>query len=236
MIAFIWSGFIRAGLGFGGAGLMYPVALIAVDSILFLVPIVCVQLLILSGITLVRDHRLIDWKVVITMFALVLPTFMAGVFGLIKLPEIWPLITVYAVIIFYSFSYILNWDTSKAGKWLDAPSLIVGGYVSGLSLSGAPLIAAVAIKRLNKHSIRASLFVLWIALVCIKLFTFYLYDVDLQLRHQAWLLPCALIGHFMGLRAHNYLLKMEGPLFYRCLGFGLLALCLLSISRHLFFA
>ncbi len=41
IIAFLWSGFVRAGLGFGGAGLMYPVALIAVDSILFLVPIVC---------------------------------------------------------------------------------------------------------------------------------------------------------------------------------------------------
>ena len=70
MIAFWWSGFVRAGIGFGGAGLMYPVALLAVDSILFLVPIICVQLLIFSTATLIKDHHLIDWKTLGKLFGI----------------------------------------------------------------------------------------------------------------------------------------------------------------------
>ena len=233
IIAFLWSGFVRAGLGFGGAGLMYPIALLAVDSVVFLVPIICVQLILFCCATLVKDFRLIDWKIVMVIFALVLPTFLVGVFGLITLPEKWVLITVYAVIIFYSLSYIFNFDTQKLGTWLDAPSLLIGGYVSGLSLSGAPLIAAVAIKRLDKTRIRASLFVLWTVLVCIKLATLYMYNIDLQLHHQLWLLPCALIGHLIGLKAHKRLQSLEGPIFYRYLGSGLLGICLISILRHL---
>lgn len=232
MVAFCWSGFVRAGLGFGGAGLMYPIALIAIDSVLFLVPIISIQLLVLSCITLIKDYRLINWKVVSAFFALILPTFMIGVFGLITLPESWTLGIVYAVITFYSLGYIFNWDTQKAGKWLAPPSLIIGGYVSGLSLSGAPLIAAVIIKKLAKEQIRASLFALWVILVCIKLLTLYSYDVDLQLEHQLWLFPCAILGHLMGMKAHDRLLMMEGVIFYRYLGAGLLAVSLLSMGKH----
>jgi uncharacterized protein len=233
MIAFWWSGFVRAGIGFGGAGLMYPVALLAVDSILFLVPIICVQLLIFSTATLIKDHHLIDWKTLGKLFATLFPTFMIGVFGLITLPADLVLYTVYAVIIYYSLSYIFNINTARLGKWLDYPVLLAGGYVSGLSLSGAPLIAAVAIKKLEKRRVRASLFVLWSVLVVMKLGTLYIYDVDLQLRHQLWLLPCALVGHLMGLRVHDRLMLVEGPAFYRWLGAGLLAVCLASITRHL---
>ncbi len=233
IIAFWWSGFVRAGIGFGGAGLMYPVALLAVDSMLFLVPIVCVQLLIFSTATLIKDHHLIDWKTIGKLFAMIFPTFMIGVFGLITLPGDWVLYTVYAVIIYYSLSYIFNFNTAKLGRWLDYPVLFAGGYVSGLSLSGAPLIAAVAIKRLQKNSVRASLFVLWTVLVIVKLTTLYVYEVDLQLRHQVWLLPCALVGHLMGMRVHDKLMQVEGPVFYRWLGAGLLAVCLASIARNL---
>ncbi|HAD37034.1 MAG TPA: permease, partial [Gammaproteobacteria bacterium] len=39
--------------------------------------------------------------------------------------------------------------------------------------------------------------------------------VDLQLLHQVWLLPCAAIGHVMGLKVHQKLFTSTGNLFMR---------------------
>jgi hypothetical protein len=46
--------------------------------------------------------------------------------------------------------------------------------------------------------------------------------VDLQLIHHLWLLPCAAIGHVVGLYAHDRLLRAETPVFFRVLGCVLL--------------
>ncbi len=48
---FVWSGFVRAGLGFGGAALGLPLMLLVEDQPLFFLPIVATHLLIFSGIT-----------------------------------------------------------------------------------------------------------------------------------------------------------------------------------------
>ena len=42
--------------------------------------------------------------------------------------------------------------------------------------------------------------------------------VELQLLHQVWLLPCAAIGHVMGLKVYQKLLTSMGNLFMRLLG------------------
>ena len=233
-IAFWWSGLVRAGLGFGGAGLMYPVALLAVDSVLFLVPIICVQLMLFSSLTLVREHPRINWHVLGVLTAIILPSFLLGVFGLISFPEWVLLAVVYLVIISYSLFYLFNLHTSaRSNWWIDGPILVLGGYVSGLSLAGAPIIAAVGLRLLERDRLRATLFVLWFLLCAIKLSTLAWYNVDLQLRHQVWLLPCALVGHLMGMRVHQRILRMQSPLFYRWMGSLLLLLCLLSLGRQL---
>jgi hypothetical protein len=46
--------------------------------------------------------------------------------------------------------------------------------------------------------------------------------VDLQLVHHLWLLPCAAIGHVLGLYAHERILRAETPVFFRVLGVVLL--------------
>jgi hypothetical protein len=46
--------------------------------------------------------------------------------------------------------------------------------------------------------------------------------VDLQLIHHLWLLPCAAVGHVIGLYAHGRLLQAESPVFFRLLGAVLL--------------
>ena len=43
---FVWSGFVRAGLGFGGAALALPLMLLVADKPLFFLPIIATHLLI----------------------------------------------------------------------------------------------------------------------------------------------------------------------------------------------
>ena len=232
IIAFWWSGFVRAGLGFGGAALMYPIALLAVDSVLFLVPIVAVQLLVLSSITLIRGYRNVDWKIVFSVFAIVFPTTLIGIFGLIKLPEFILLMLVYGIVIAYSISYIFSIRLKKPNKVFSVLSLLLGGYLAGLSLAGAPIIAAVTLRYLPKEKVRNSLFVLWILLVSIKLATLQYYQVDLQLKHQLWLFPCAIIGHLMGLKMHDRLLELDTEKFYRWMGTALFLVSILGVIKQ----
>ena len=230
MIAFWWSGFVRAGIGFGGAGLMYPIAFLAVDSVLFLVPIIAIQLMVLSSITLYKGgYQHIDWKFVLSVFAIILPTALIGIFGLIKLPEFTLLMLVYGIVIAYSISYIFNLRLKKPSKSLSLLSLLFGGYLSGLSLAGAPIIAAVTLRYLPKQRVRSSLFVLWILLVSLKLATLQYYGVDLQLQHQLWLFPCAILGHLAGLKMHDRLLQLDTKQFYRVMGAALLLVSIIGI-------
>ena len=232
LIAFWWSGFVRAGLGFGGAGLMYPVAFLVVDSVLFIVPIVGVHLLFFTTITLAKGGwKKVDWTTTGKILLIVLPTKIMGVFGLLQLPDFILLMSVYAILIIYSLGYIFN-IKSKPKPWLNIPTLLFGGYVSGLSLSGAPLIAAVALKYLDKQKARESMYVLWLILVFIKLGTLMAYDVDMQWQHHLWLLPAAIIGTLMGNRMHEKLQQVNNEKFYRWMGIALLSLSLTGLARH----
>ncbi len=238
LIAFWWAGFIRAGLGFGGAGLMYPIAFLAVDSVLFIVPIVGIQLLFFAGITLAMgEYKKIDWKVVRWVLAIIMIPKLIGVFGLLQLPEFWVLMSVYVIIIIYSLTYIFGnhgqTEKKKPNKFLNGISLIFGGYVSGLTLSGAPIIAAAAIQYLKKEQVRASLYVIWIIAVTIKLSTLAAFNVDMQLEHQLWLLPIAAVGHVMGLRLHDKLISMKSQKFYRWMGIVLLTLSIIGLLKNI---
>ena len=58
--------------------------------------------------------------------------------------------------------------------------------------------------------------------------------VDLQLRHHLWLLPCATIGHFIGLRVHDYMLRAETPLFFRVIGTVLFGVSIAGLWQSVF--
>ena len=233
LIAFWWSGFVRAGLGFGGAGLMYPIAFLVVDSVIFIVPIVGVHLLIFTSITLAKGgYKKVDWSTTFRLLLILLPAKIIGVFGLLQMPDFWLLMTVYAILIVYSIGYIFNIKT-KPRPWLNGPILLFGGYVSGLSLSGAPLVAAVALQYLKKEQARESMYVLWIVMVVIKLSTLMAYDIDMQWEYHLWLLPVAFIGNYMGLKLHDKIQEMQGEIFYRWMGIALLTLSLTGLARHL---
>ena len=89
----------------------------------------------------------------------------------------------------------------------------------------------MAASRVPREQVRDTLFALWFILVSVKLVAFLLAGVDLQLEQHLWLLPCAAVGHVIGLRFHAYTLRADTVVFFRVIGAGLLAVSLVGIAR-----
>lgn len=241
-LLFVWSGIVRSGFGFGGAVFSLPFLLLIENQPLVFLPIIAVHLLIFSSITVFQNQRsqkqfnrkelakgdalllesTVNWRFLKKSLLIMIVPKMVGVFGLLTLPSKIMSIIIFSVIVFYAISYILNKPFQSNNKTVDIFFLILGGYISGTSLIGAPLIAAVFVKYVAKEQLRDTLFVLWFILVVIKMTSFIYYGVDLQLIHHLWLLPSATIGHFIGLRLHAYLMAADTVKFYRFFGVILL--------------
>jgi len=253
-LIFIWSGFVRSGLGFGGAVLSLPFLLLVKDAPLVFLPIIAVHLLVFSSLTIWMNNRrsqsqkgdkrgqtltgfgpdaaatapeskvenkvesTVDWPYLWRMLRIMIVPKLIGVFGLFTLPANVLSSIIFVIVAIYSVSYILNRPFRSNSKAVDVGLLMAGGYISGTSLIGAPLIIAVAAQHLPREKLRDTLFGLWFILVLIKLAAFIWVGLDLQLIHHLWLLPCAAIGHVIGLRFHDRILKAETPVFFRLLG------------------
>ncbi|MFT6388873.1 MAG: putative membrane protein YfcA [Cellvibrionaceae bacterium] len=228
---FIWSGIVRSGLGFGGAVLALPFLLLIDDQPLVFLPIIAVHLLIFSSLTIYQNQRqahkgvaepTVAWSFLGKALLVMLIPKLIGVFGLITMPTKVMNTIIFSVISLYALSYVFNRPFKSKNKIADILFLMLGGYISGTSLIGAPVVVAVFSKYLSRYQLRDTLFALWFILVTIKMGSFIYADVDLQLIHHLWLLPCAAIGHFFGLKLHRYLLKTDSIKFYRVLGATLL--------------
>ena len=247
---FIWSGFVRSGLGFGGAVLSLPFLLLVKDDPLVFLPIIAVHLLVFSSLTIWTNNRrsynskagkssqkltgfgpdvaakapegTVDWPYLWRMLRIMLVPKLIGVFGLFTLPANVLSAIIFVIVAIYSVSYIINRPFRSDSKTVDVALLMAGGYISGTSLIGAPLIIAVAAQHVARDKLRDTLFGLWFILVLIKLAAFIWVGLDLQLIHHLWLLPCAAIGHVIGLRFHERILEAETPVFFRLLGMVLL--------------
>lgn len=240
---FVWSGFVRTGLGFGGAVLSLPFLLLIVDEPLVFLPIISIHLLIFSTWISWRSHRKnqtisaekrsggVDWKYLIYSLKIMIIPKLIGVFGLLTLPNEVMSGIIFVIVSVYSVGYILNKPFRSTRPWLDKVFLVLGGYVSGTSLIAAPLVVAVYSTHVAKNQLRDTLFVLWFILVSIKMISFLIAGVDLQLSHQLWLLPCAFIGHLLGERLHAYMMSSDARVFYRILGSVLLSISVIGIAR-----
>jgi uncharacterized membrane protein YfcA len=227
-LVFVWSGFVRSGLGFGGAALSLPLLLLISDQPLFWLPIIGLHLLFFTALTLRKRFRHVDWGVLKKTWYFILPAKLAGVFGLLSLPNDWLIIIIYCITLFYAFLWILNWQIQSHKGWLDKILLVVGGYFSGTSLTGAPLMAAVFAHMTEKHRLRDTLFLLWFVLVSIKIATLYAFGVDLQVASAIMLVPIAGIGHLGGLKAHGLILQND-QIFKRVIGGVLITICVIGL-------
>jgi len=227
-LLFVWTGFVRTGLGFGGAALGLPLMLFIVPDPLLWLPVIGAHLLFFSGLTLRTRLDNIDWAYLRHAMLYIVPPAIVGVFGLISLPTQWLLIFIYSVTLFYSVIWVMHWAIESHNPYIDKFLLILGGYVAGTSLTGAPLMVAVFMNNVSRDQLRNTLFVLWFTLVTIKMSAFAVLGVELHLFTALMLLPVAAIGHIAGLKAHEAILKNDRA-FKRWTGLGLMIISLLGL-------
>lgn len=220
-LIFMWAGFVRTGLGFGGAALGLPLMLFIDDRPLLWLPIIGAHLLFFSGLTLRTRLNNVDWRYLRHSAWYIVPAALVGVLGLISLPNDWLLLFIYSITLFYACIWVLNLTIHSAGGWGDKLLLILGGYVAGTSLTGAPLMVAVYMRNVAREQLRNTLFVLWFILVSIKMSAFAALGVELNLLTALLLLPAAAVGHVIGLKAHDAILRNDAR-FKRVVGGGLL--------------
>jgi uncharacterized membrane protein YfcA len=251
VLIFVWSGFVRSALGFGGAVLSLPFLLLIHNDPLVFLPIIAVHLLIFSSITVFRnlsksapkyqqaigeegEHQpTVNWAYLKYALGIMIIPKLIGVFGVITLPGDIMTVVIFSIVAVYSLSYILDKPFASKSRVLDVIFLMLGGYVSGTSLIGAPLIITVFAQHVPRSQLRDTLFALWFVLVAIKLAAFIYAGVDLQLAQQLWLLPAATLGHLIGLRFHAYTLRADTRVFFRIIGTVLMVISLVGIYQIL---
>ncbi|HEY0634312.1 MAG TPA: TSUP family transporter [Gammaproteobacteria bacterium] len=231
-LIFVWTGFVRSGLGFGGAALGLPLMLFVVDQPLLWLPIIGTHLLFFSALTLSSRLANVDWGFLRRSSYYIIPAALVGVFGLLHLPNRWLLLFIYGVTLFYALIWTLNLAIESRSKWVDRLLLVLGGYVAGTSLTGAPLMVAVYMRNVAKGQLRNTLFVLWFVLVALKMSALTLLGVELHLYEALLLLPVAAIGHVIGLKTHEAIIRND-RLFKRWIGGGLLLVSGLGLSHLL---
>jgi uncharacterized membrane protein YfcA len=233
----VWGGFVRSGLGFGGAVLTLPFLLLVLNKPLVFLPLIAVHLLLFSSLTVAQNHyrnrtaTTVNWTFVRHALVIMAIPKAIGVLGVLTLPADVISGFIFVIVSVYAVSYILNRPFKSNNKYLNTGLLALGGYVSGTSLIAAPLVVPVAASQVSREQLRDTLFALWFILVTVKLVAFLFAGVNMQWIHHLWLLPCATLGHVLGLRFHTYTLQADTALFFRVIGVGLLGVSIVGIGR-----
>jgi uncharacterized membrane protein YfcA len=231
-LIFVWIGFVRTGLGFGGAVLGLPLLMLVGGSPIDWLPIIGIHLLFFSGIALARSLNTIDWSYLKRSLPWILPAKIIGVIGLISLPPIVMTLIVYSITSFYALTWMLNYNIASREGWVSRLLLILGGYISGTSLNGAPLLVAVYMQNIDVKRLRNTLFVLWFLLVTIKMSAFLIVDVYINWQFSLMLIPVAALGHFVGLKVHDRIIENDTQ-FKRWMGSILILICIAGLSKVL---
>jgi uncharacterized membrane protein YfcA len=229
-LIFIWTGFVRSGLGFGGAALGLPLMLFIYDKPVFWLPIIGLHLLFFTSLTLRTRLNNVDWAYLKKSSFYIIPPALVGVLGLVTLPNHWLIIFIYSVTLFYAVLWFFNLNIRSSNNWVDRFLLAMGGYVAGTSLTGAPLMVAVYMRNVAADQLRNTLFVLWFVLVSIKMTTFKMLGVDLHVITSLMLIPVAAIGHVIGIRTHTLILKNDQR-FKRVIGGVLILISIIGLSH-----
>jgi len=227
-LIFTWIGFVRTGLGFGGAVIGLPILMLVGGSPIDWLPIIGIHLLFFSSITLSNSLKQVDWSYLKKSIPWILPAKIVGVIGLLSLPPIVMTVIVYSITSFYAITWILNSQIASEKNWVNRLLLILAGYISGTSLNGGALLVAIYTQNIEVKKLRNTLFVLWFLLVSIKMAAFLMAGVYIDWQFSLLLIPVAGLGHYIGLKVH--IIKNDTK-FKRWMGSSLLLVCIIGLLK-----
>jgi uncharacterized membrane protein YfcA len=229
-LIFTWIGFVRTGLGFGGAVIGLPILMLVGGSPIDWLPIIGIHLLFFSSITLSNSLKQVDWSYLKKSIPWILPAKIVGVIGLLSLPPIVMTVIVYSITSFYAITWILNSQIASEKNWVNRLLLILAGYISGTSLNGGALLVAIYTQNIEVKKLRNTLFVLWFLLVSIKMAAFLMAGVFIDWQFSLLLIPVAGLGHYIGLKVHDQIIENDTK-FKRWMGSSLLLVCIIGLLK-----
>ncbi len=149
-LCFVWGGFVRSWLGFGGSVLTLPFLLLIYNQPLVFLPIISVHLLVFAVLNIHRSHRMrptsedftegsVNWVFLRYALMIMIIPKIIGVLGLVVLPTTIMNTFIFGLIFIYAWSYIIDRQFKSQSKLGQGLLLMLGGYVSGASLMAAPL-------------------------------------------------------------------------------------------------
>ncbi|HIP93969.1 MAG TPA: sulfite exporter TauE/SafE family protein, partial [Leucothrix sp.] len=115
-LIFIWTGFVRTGIGFGGAALGLPLLLLVDDKPLVYLPIIGTHLLFFTFLTLSSRSHNINWPIVAKVMAIIIVPKIAGLVGLFNFPTHWLIIAVFCITLLYGFTWLTNYQIKSQSK------------------------------------------------------------------------------------------------------------------------
>lgn len=224
---------MRSGLGFGGVALSLPLLLLISPLVTLWLPAIGFHLLFFSLLELCNRWHKVDWHYIGKSMRWVVVPKIIGVIGLISLPAEWLALFIYVIVLFYATQWLLGMQISSSSRWQDRTLLIVGGYVSGTALSGAPAIVAVFTRNVARQKLRATLFAVWMIAVLIKIISFVAFEIPLQWALAIATFPATALGHYFGLQLHKQMAGDENRM-KQLIGGGLAVVSVIGLIQIIF--
>jgi hypothetical protein len=159
---------------------------------------------------------------------------LAGAVGLLILPSNQTALLIYLLVALYAIRYIIDRPLKSTSKIADAVFLVLGTYVSGISLIGAPPVIPVELRHVTISEFRNTMFVVWWVLVSIKLVALDSAGNNLQITAALMLLPFAGVSHALGIRFHQHVMERGSEHFSRLISGVLLAMSAAGLTQLLF--
>ncbi len=164
-----------------------------------------------SGLLMgMRNRRVIDRKELLRLIPYMLVGMAIGVFALVKVPERWLLLILGTFILAYSaWSLLLKREPRPLAAGWSAPLGMAGGMFTALFGTGGPIYTIYLTRRLDDKAVLRATISALIFTTSISRLAFFSSVGLLQQRSlftlAAMLLPCSLLGLYLGNRLHSRL-------------------------------
>lgn len=164
-----------------------------------------------SGLLMgMRNRRVIDRKELLRLIPYMLVGMAIGVFALVKVPERWLLLILGSFILAYSaWSLLLKREPKPLAAGWSAPLGMAGGMFTALFGTGGPIYTIYLARRLDDKAVLRATISALIFTTSISRLVFFssvgLLKQNSLFALAAVLLPCSLLGLYLGNRLHSRL-------------------------------